>query len=290
MRITGFRALLLFHFLIIGCQSPSHSIETDIRDFKAANPHQPLTYNADGRTMQYAWSGDATKRPIVFVHGSPGSWEGWAHFLQDQNLAKQYQLISVDRPGYGGSGKGQTEVSLKKQSQDIIEVLKINKSGQPAFLIGHSYGGAVIAQMAMDYPQQIAGLIFVASSVSPDLEKTKWFQYPASWWPFRSLLPSNLRVCNEEILPLKEELEKIRPRWKDLQANIVIIQGEDDSLVPPGNQDFILQNAPAANIVQSQRLPGINHFIPWEHPAFILEAIDQLSKKPAAHFSSGGAL
>jgi pimeloyl-ACP methyl ester carboxylesterase len=162
--------------------------------------------------------------------------------------------------------------------RSFTEALRTNESGLPAILVGHSYGGPVVAKMAMQTSAKIAGVIFVAASVDPTLEKTKWYQYPASWWPIRLLVPSELRVCNEEIFALKAELEEMLPAWKSLRAKVAIIQGAEDDLVDPANQNFLLRMLPPELVVSSRSVPGLNHFVPWKSPDLILQAISELEE------------
>ncbi len=263
--------------VLTSCVSPLGNLQAEVNEFKKEFPNQIQNYEGKNRTMNYAWSGDPAKRALLFVHGSPGSWDGWVHFLRDPELLKNFHLIAIDRPGYGESGHGKTELSLAAQAEDVLEVLKVNKSQRPAILIGHSYGGPVIARAAMDHPDKVAGLVFVASSVDPDLESTKWFQYPASWWPFRVLIPEALRVCNEEIMPLKAELQKMSPFWKNISAKVVLIQGQKDDLVPPENLDYLIRNLNQKNVVKIFKIQEMNHFVPWQHPELIFQGIHEIN-------------
>ena len=258
--------------------NPTSGLQPDIDHFKQTYPSQIQSYEFNSRTMRYAWSGDPAKRPILFVHGSPGSWEGWSHFLVDPGLERQFQLIAVDRLGFGGSDPGHAETSLQVQAAAVMEVLKFNKSGLPAILVGHSFGGPVIARAGMDFPEKVGGLVFVASSVSPELEKTKWMQYPATWWPLRVLIPTELRVCNEEIMPLKGQLEAMLPLWQKIAAKVSIVQGEKDDLVPPGNVDFLQKHIDEKLIVKIVREPEMNHFVPWKHPELIVDGIETVDR------------
>lgn len=273
---------LLVSFTLVACANPTISVEPDLKKFKSEHSDQIQEFKGQNRTMRYAWSGDPSKPPLLLVHGSPGSWDSWSHFLMDSELQKKFQVIAVDRPGYGGSTPGVTVTSLAIQAADIMEVLKINKSQSPAILVGHSYGGPVIARAAMDFPDQVSGLVFVASSVSPDLEETKWFQYPAAWWPIRFLIPTALRVCNEEILPLKSELLLMMPFWKNIKARSVLIQGGQDDLVPPENLNFLEQHLDPHLIVQVMKVPEMNHFVPWKRPDLIFDAIRTLKQQKTA--------
>lgn len=254
-------------------QNPMKSIRPDIDRFKERTPSPFKTYQIKNRPMKFAWSGDQTKQPLLLVHGSPGSWEGWAQFLQNTELLKNFHIIAIDRPGYGGSGRGESELSLQRQANDIAQALQFNQSGLPAILVGHSFGGPVIAQIAVDYPTKVAALIFVASSVDPELEDIKWYQHVGTWWPFRVLIPTDLRVCNEEIYTLKSHLEILDKQLGHITVPVIIIHGDKDPLVPVENVDYLQRRLAPGLIKQTTIIPGMNHFIPWKEPGIITDAI-----------------
>lgn len=259
----------------VGCQSPMASIQGDIKRFRETAGDRIVSFQGVHRPMTMAWSGDPAKRALVFVHGSPGSWEAWARFLQDPELTSRFHVMAVDRPGFGGSGEGTSETSLRKQAEDVAAAMKANRSGLAPIYVGHSFGGPVVAAMAAYAEPKPGALVFVASSVDPALEETKWYQIPASWRLLRSLVPTPLRVCNEEILALKGELEALLPEWPKMTALALTIQGEEDDLVPPANEDFIAARYSPLRLIKRRRVPGLNHFVPWKRPDLIVEAVLQ---------------
>ncbi len=232
------------------------------------------------RVVRYVEVGDPKKPLVVFVHGSPGSWDAFLHLMGNAELLAQYRMISVDRLGYAGSRKGGYEGSVEVQAAAIAEVIRLRSPNQPVVLVGHSYGGPVIARIAMDFPERTHALVSVAGSIAPDLEQTKWFQIPARWPFIRPLLPNDLDVCNMEILALKPELERMMPLWEGIQAAVTIIQGGQDTLVPPGNADFaekMLINAPLDMVQEAQ----MNHFVLWNQPDLLINAILQYAPDAA---------
>ncbi|GAB2583914.1 alpha/beta fold hydrolase [Spirosoma areae] len=245
-----------------------------IAGYFANRPVKPTfkTVTVNNRSIHYARIGHDTLPTVLFIHGSPGAWDAFIGFFADSSLYNRAQLISVDRPGFGKSELGESERSLSAQAAVLAPLLRLSRSSRKPILVGHSLGGPVAARIAMDYPDDIGGLILVAPSIDPDLEKKEWYRPIGNVFPFRQWLPTELDVSNQEILPLRGELQKMMPLWARIRVPVIVIQGEDDPLVPPGNALFakrMLINAP----VTIQMIPKMNHFIPWSRPDLIHDAI-----------------
>ncbi len=211
---------------------------------------------------------------VLFVHGSPGTWEAWRIFLTEPGLTGAARLLAPDRPGYGGSGRGHAEPSLARQAEALAAVLE-SEAGPPAVVVGHSLGGPIAARLAMDRPDLVAGLLLVAPSVDPVLERRRWFNVAGSWRLIQLLLPIDWVVSNRELWPLRGELERMAPRWPEIRCPVRLVQGTADRLVPPANADFVEGVLPAANLVV-HRYPGAGHFILWEHPETVTAPLLEL--------------
>ena len=87
------------------------------------------------------------------VHGSFGWGEGT--FVQQLPLASKYQLLVVDRDGYGESPVTD-DFGFDSQSQEIAELL-----GEEAHLLGHSYGGVISLLAAAKRPEAVKSLTVI---------------------------------------------------------------------------------------------------------------------------------
>lgn len=224
------------------------------------------------QTIHYVHVGDESKPLMLLVHGSPGSSSAMNIYLADTNLTKVAQLIAIDRPGYGYSNFGKTERSLKTQVQALKPLLE-KYSHVPIILMGHSYGGPFIARIAMDFPDLIDGMVVVAGSMAPELEPQQWWAKVLDWWAFRWLLPPALRVSNQEIIPLKHDLEEMLPLWQHITCPVIFFQGEADKLVPMENAAFTKKMLTNSRYVKLKVLPGADHFILWSRQSEIVEAM-----------------
>ncbi len=234
------------------------------------------SYDIGKRVVTYVKAGDQDLPLVILVHGSPGSLSAFIHFLADTILLKKTQLITVDRPGFGASNFGYAEPSLQKQAAYLKPILESHKANRPIILAGHSLGGPLIARMAMDYPELVDGLVIVAGSIDPELEPNEtWFRAPLATPFLKWILPRSMRASNDEIYKLKPELQEMIPMWKNITAPTQVIQGEKDSLVPPGNVDFAKKMMINAT-VKIVLVNGMDHFVPWSHPELIRNAIIEL--------------
>lgn len=295
LRALGF-AVILVALLVMtltlasfaGCFSfevPEKKIENT---FDAWNMETPdyHHYAWEGGEIFYAEAGNPERPRIILVHGSPGSWDNYLSFFGSEKLRRSAHLIAVDRPGFGKSTKGGAVPSLERQSRALGPLLENQAGEAKAVLVGHSLGGPVVVQMAVDYPEKVGGLVLVAPSIAPDLEKLRWYNHAASWWGFKWALPRPIKHSNEEILPLKDELERLEKEVHHLEIPVVVIQGEKDFLVPHKNADYVQETFTNAD-VEIQKYPDLNHFIPWTRPDLIEKALftllAQARESSAAH-------
>ncbi len=232
-------------------------------------------YEIDGRNMHYIHIGEEGKPLIIFIHGTPGSCSMYNGYMSDSTLLTAAQLVAVDRMGLGYSDFGHAERSLEMQAAAIKPIIDRHPT-ERVVILGHSYGGPVVARLAMDYPDLIDGMVIVAGSISPELEPREWWRGPLDWWIFRWILPPSLKVANQEIMALYEELNLMLPMWPHISCNSAVYQGTADNLVAPGNAAFadsMLLNAPQKDITY---IPDGDHFILWSEMDKIVETLGRM--------------
>lgn len=242
---------------------------------------QSLFYEIDGRRIHYTRVEGPSDVRIVFIHGTPGSWEGWREYLGNADLQRRATLIAVDRPGFGDS-KGEVVPDLQEQARLLAPLLRGPSSSGPApvttLVVGHSLGGPIAAELALDDPQQVQGAVLVAPSIDPVTEVPRWYNEAMTWWAVNKLvtafLDPELEAANVELMPLAAQLKAMEPRWKSLRMPVTVIQGEKDELVDPRTADFAERVLPPGNRVI--RVPDEGHFVLWEKPAIEVDAIKSL--------------
>ena len=224
-----------------------------------------------GRTIFYAETGDPAQPPVAFIHGTPGSWMAFGAYLGDDKLRRAAHMIAFNRPGFGRSGYKQVMPSLQEQAALLAPVLREAFKGRRATLVGHSLGAPIAVRLTMDNPDLVDGLVLVSPSIDPTLEKPRWYNRVASWPLISWAIPTKLALANEELMPLEGELSKMLPLWQQVQVPVIVIQGQKDCLVSPASADFAERElGRRAKII---RVPDAGHFILWQQPLIISDAI-----------------
>ncbi len=107
--------------------------------------------------------------PVVLLHGFPESMLSWR--IVAPELAKSTSVVCLDLRGYGESDppKGEDPKLYSKQTmaQDVHEVMQ--HFGYDRYIVvGHDRGGCVAFRLALDYPDEVAGVVIL--DVLPTLD------------------------------------------------------------------------------------------------------------------------
>lgn len=210
--------------------------------------------------IHYAITGNDSLPTLFFVHGSPDGWIRYEKFMRDKDLLPKYRMISIDRPGFGYSEFGEAK-NLEDQSKLITPLVKSLQNGKPMYAIGHSYGGPVIVKLQVDNENLFSGLVLLAGSVDPALEKPERWRYIMKLPPLNYFLPGAFRPSNVELVYLKKDLKDLDKEWDKITCPVWILHGNKDTFVPVENSDYAKKKLTNAKSVEVKILAGADHFI-----------------------------
>ncbi|AMY09236.1 Haloacetate dehalogenase H-1 [Luteitalea pratensis] len=111
----------------------------------------------DGAELEFEVTG--TGEPVLLIHGAFIA-EAYAPLCAEPALNSRYQLVRYHRRGYAGSSPVRAPFSFGQQAADcraLFEHLGIER----AHVVGHSSGGAIALQLALDAPQVVHSLILL---------------------------------------------------------------------------------------------------------------------------------
>jgi len=123
------------------------------------------TIETNGIRMHVAEAGSGF--PVVFCHGFPELWYSWRHQVHAL-AANGFRAIAPDMRGYGGTDApaDPADYTMKKLCADmagLLDALAIER----AVFVGHDWGGAVIWQMGLRYPERVERLVGLNTPYAP---------------------------------------------------------------------------------------------------------------------------
>lgn len=94
--------------------------------------------------------------PILFIHGAFIA-DVFRPLVAEPALADRYRLITYHRRGYMGSSYGTEPTSIEQQMVDCRALLR-HVGEEQAHVVGHSFGGCIALQFALDCPDFVHSL------------------------------------------------------------------------------------------------------------------------------------
>jgi len=259
--------------------------------------------NINGIEIYYEfYPNENTTETIVCLHGFLSSSFSFRHLIP--LLKNHYNVISVDWPPFGKSGKSKQFIySNRNLAKTIIELLEKLEMKNYS-LIGHSMGGQIALNIAYFRPKLVNKIILLSGSAY--LKRMKPSLRVLSYFPFAHLfvkryleksgLENNLQlvVYNKEIIDKEMEngylepflhmeifpalTRMIRDREDDLskedlkqiETPCLLIWGEHDKVVP------IHIGKQLHHDLRSSKLIILNeagHLVPEERPEEVMKYI-----------------
>ncbi len=99
--------------------------------------------------------------PIVLLHGLGSSTRDWEN--QVRFLAAHFKVIVFDLRGHGQTEKPDGPYSVSLLAKDTAALMQKILT-EPATVIGHSLGGMIAFQLALEYPRLVKRLIIINSA------------------------------------------------------------------------------------------------------------------------------
>ena len=125
------------------------------------------TINVGGVEIQYADKGQGPA--VLFLHGFPlslGMWDA------QEALSDRYRIVRFDARGHGGSGVGDSALTMDRIAEDAAVLIEQLRLG-PVILAGCSMGGYAAFAFAQKHPSLLRGLVLVDTKAGADTPEAR---------------------------------------------------------------------------------------------------------------------
>ena len=133
---------------------------------RAERRHPPIGdfVEVDGVRLHYLEAGEGP--PVVLLHGNSSLLDDVRLGIFDE-LAKRHRVIAFDRPGFGYSERPRRTVWTPEAQADLLrDALRALEVQRPV-LYGHSWGAPLVITCALDYPDEIRGVVAASGYYYP---------------------------------------------------------------------------------------------------------------------------
>jgi pimeloyl-ACP methyl ester carboxylesterase len=213
--------------------------------------------------------------PLVFFHGA-GTVTGFDALLP---LAERNRLIVPYHPGFGRSGDDPKIASIQDYVRHYLDLLDVLGIGDLS-LAGHSMGGYMAAQFAIDQSARVRSLVLAAPwgmrdpqhptqdlFAVPDEEVLGWLTEDMSIFAGKVSLPPSPEFLAERY---RESTSAARILWAApydvrltrwlhrLTMPTLLLWGDADRLIPAAQAETWAGFVPGAEI---RKLAGVGHLL-----------------------------
>lgn len=250
-----------------------------------------LTVNS----IQIEYDIHGSGEPLLLIAGL--GYDRWMWHKMVPGLANQFQVITFDNRGMGGSDKPAGPYTAQLLAEDtavLLQMLGVTKTA----VFGHSMGGFIAQALALTYPHLVSKLILSATnfggprhipitqeallvltdvkndpitrlrngilvSTAPGFAE-KHPDIIAEWLTYRQTHPIDPAGYQSQLaigLGLMSEAACFEHKLPRLELPTLILFGEHDKVVPPGNATLLAQQIAGSQV---HILPGVGHFFPFE--------------------------
>ena len=277
---------LLICALLIGSCSFVFS-QTNILLLFHRLPEEKTIELPGGVKLKYAEQGFTSGIPVVFLHGYTDSWHSFETVLL--NLPRNIHAFAISQRGHGNSDRPERGYAPKDFAADVAAFVKELKLGT-VIIVGHSMGGMIAQQFALDYPELTRALVIAGSAATFKnnegvVELVKSIQQmndpidPNFASEFqKSTLNSPIPDAYFSLL-VGESLKVPARVWKETATGIIshdnsqelkridkptlIIWGDKDIINARGDQEILQKSIKGAALIVYE---GIGHAVHWEQP------------------------
>jgi 3-oxoadipate enol-lactonase len=228
---------------------------------------------------------------LVFIHG-PGAGAGAE--------AYHYQLryfpgsVAPTLPGHPG---GTRCADVARYSEWVRGWLWAQGLARNLVLCGYTLGACVSLQYALDYPDEVSGLVLMTVAMRPKERPPgtyelrlraaedgaayeEWIRFQRHAMKFVAPdLRERLMERHRQVGPVSQYHDLIaidsfdvRDRIHTLGAALLLIRGADDPTHPPDYEQELHEAVPGSRYI---RLPGAGHFPATERPEEVNRAIEE---------------
>lgn len=246
---------------------------------------------AQVNNISLAFNDQGIGLPLVFLHAFPLNRMMWSE--QEQALASQFRVITIDLRGHGESDAPLWHYSLDQAADDVRGLLD-HLSIRHAIIVGLSMGGYIAFAFYRKYADRVKGLVLADTRAQADTDEGKRARFEMAQIAYKQgpgaiadimipklLSPATIQTRPElvqrvrtmiegnqvsgiagDLMAMAERPDSL-PLLQQITCPTQIIVGELDGPTPPSDARLMAEKIPNARLAV---IPEAGHLSNLEQP------------------------
>jgi long-chain acyl-CoA synthetase len=198
-------------------------------------------------------SPERPEQTLVLIHGFGGRARQWRY--QIESFAERNRVLAFDLRGHGRSSRPLSGYEMPKILDDIIRTLDARGVTEPFVLVGHSFGGAIVTELAYHYPERVNKLVLIASAGEYKIQRMYRVAFQLPDPLLKAIQPAVRGLIDASVPALKRFFLQNLRHWQgwdlfpQLKPPTMFIMGEKDIVLPQEAFARVAELIPDAEVV-----------------------------------------
>jgi pimeloyl-ACP methyl ester carboxylesterase len=226
------------------------------------------------------------RRHFTCLHGLVDTLDIWKRLSPE--LEVRGRVTRIDQRGHGHSGAPPGPYSRAQLAADVVGVLD-SEGIDRTILVGHSMGGIVAMETALDYPERIAGLVLIGTTSECREKIAGWYERIALAAEREGNVGLGRAIYGEnsskeiagdalgiaEMTRMLKSLysDPLTPKLREIQCPSLLAVGEKDPMGPKASE--IVHGAMPTGRSELLRIPDKGHWLQLEAVEPVVIALDE---------------
>ena len=233
----------------------------------------PITFSVPEMALEtngFISKQSQAKWRLICLPGTPSQPYLFSRLLR--MASEDLEIVVINRLGFHKSHS-----SPVLNFNDQVRVVEPFLNDKRNIILGISYGGALALTAALNYPDNIEGVITGAALITEPHNYARAIVGSEAFKRFEGVTPKKIQHMKAEIVGRRKQIGPLLKRLAELRVPVEILHGTLDTLVPKSDAQVLLDAI--GDRAHYHEIKGGTHYMELQMPKRILKALDDLILK-----------
>lgn len=252
-------------------------IEHNVLDDKKIEPKIPAVEMPEGQSILVSLNKEVVElinfgkgEPLLLIGGLGSNYSMWQFLLP--SLATHYKIIVYYPPGHGKSTISQSKSKISDIAELLHECLLQMNISNPIHVVGHSSGGSIALELAINFPKLVKSLTLISTSSKVNRQEDAFEKSLSEFEKIKTTFPNPSELFPYITPEVTNYFKQVYQNYdstkllSSIHAPTLIISGDEDEFIPIENSIAIQNEIGSSGLVT---IMHAGHFAVLTHAEII---------------------